>query len=163
MSTERRRVRTHVAAVVLLACSLQAQTVRSLRLYSEFQRVDPFGEILPVDRAASPREILSPAVARNSFFSVHVVVTAEAHASYFLAIQSYPANVFQWKLYKESFAKKGNSWIPDALVERRYPYFEVMPEPALNIAGQTSQLYLLDIWVPPETPSGTARLEVLVK
>lgn len=123
----------------------------------------PFGEVLAVDRADTPREILSPAVSRGAFFSIHAAVTAEVNTSYFLAVQSYPAGIFQWKLYKESYAQHGKTWIPDALVERRPPYFEVMPEADVKIGGQNTQLYLLDVWVPEKTPSGTARLEILAK
>jgi len=48
---------------------------QSLRVLSEFQRVDPFGDVVAVDRTVNPREILSPAVARNAFASFHVAVS----------------------------------------------------------------------------------------
>ncbi|HUQ90385.1 MAG TPA: hypothetical protein VM120_01810 [Bryobacteraceae bacterium] len=151
------------AAGLWLAVCSWAQTVHSLRLYSEFQRVDPFGQILAVDRSSKPREILSPAVARNSFFSIHVAVTAAPKAMYFLALQSYPPGAFQWKIYRESFSNHSSGWIPDTLTEERPPYFELMPDTEVNIPGQTTQLYLVDVWVPPDTPSSSVRLEVLVK
>jgi hypothetical protein len=150
-------------AFLLTVGSLQAQVVRDVRLLSEFQRMDPFGEILAVDKAVKPREILSPAVARNSFFSVQFAVTADNKASYFLAVQSYPEKVFRWKLYRQEYTRQGSAWVPDALVEEQPPYFQTMPDPTVNIPGQRTQTYLLDVWVPPETPSSGARLEVLVK
>jgi hypothetical protein len=139
------------------------QVVRDLRLLSEFQRVDPFGQIVEVDKSPKPREILSPAVASNSHFSVLFAVTADPKATYFLAIQSYPAEVFQWKVYRLTYTRQAGQWIPDGLVEERPPYFETMPDPSVNIPGQTTQQYLLDVWIPPGTPSSGARLEVLAK
>ena len=117
---------------------LSAQTVR-LRVYSEFQRVDPFGEILAIDRSETPREILSPAVARNAFTSFHVAVTTPPKTGYFLALQSYPADTFRWTLYEEKFVASGDSWIPDTLLEARRPYFGAMPDPAaLRRIGQST-------------------------
>lgn len=123
----------------LLTVTLSAQTVQ-IRIYSEFQRVDPFGEILAADRAQSPREILSPAVVRNAFASFHVVVTAPANESYFLAAQANPENILRWTLYEEKFAKHGDAWIPDALDEARPPYYGVIPDPQMSIPGQTTRV-----------------------
>jgi hypothetical protein len=135
----------------------------ALRVYSEFQRVDPFGDVLAVDRAVSPREILSPAVVRNGYASFHVVVTTRPKETYFLAVQSNPADVFEWSIYEERLVRRGAAWIPDVLHELRSPYFGAMPDPDSTVPGQTTRAYLLDVWVPPETPVGTVRLEVLVK
>lgn len=156
----------NLRAVAILSLTLgvaPAQVVRSIRAYSEFQRVDPFGEIVAVDRAQTPREILSPGVARNGHLSLHVAITADPKTMYFLAVQSNPRGIFQWKIYREEYVRSGGSWIPEGLEEIREPYFAVMPDPAASIAGQTTQSYLVDVWVPPETPVGTMRLEVLVK
>jgi len=150
-------------SVLLTAGLLNAQVVRDLRLLSEFQRMDPFGEILPIDRAAKPREILSPAVAPNSFYSVLFAVTADPKTTYFLGIQSYPSDVFQWKVYRLSYTRSGGHWIPDKLTEEIPPYFQTMPDLASNVPGQRTQLFLLDVWIPPNTPSSGARLEVLAK
>ena len=78
-------------------------------------------------------------------------------------MQSYPADTFRWTIYEEKFVASGDSWIPDTLLEARRPYFGAMPDPAANIPGQTTRVYLLDVWTPPETPVGPARLEVWVK
>ncbi|MEO7650131.1 MAG: hypothetical protein ABIZ80_06665 [Bryobacteraceae bacterium] len=148
--------------LLLLTASLPAQQVR-LRLLSEFQRVDPFGEILPADRALVPREIISPATPRNSFFSYHVAITTPPKESYFLAVQMYPPNAFAFRLFEERFVRRGDRWIPDTLEEARYPYFGAMPDPREDIPGQTTRVYLLDVWVPPERSIGRVRLEVLAK
>src|SRR5690348_4403898 len=48
-----------VVILLLLAGPVPAQ---SLRVLSEFQRADPFGKVVPVDRTEHPREIISPGV-----------------------------------------------------------------------------------------------------
>jgi len=149
-------------AVLFLAASLSAQT---LKIHSEFQRFDPFGQVLPMDRALGPREILSPAVARNAFASFHVALTAPPRTNYFYSVQTSPPGIFRIRLYRERFIRYGAQWIPDILEEERDPYFGfgALPDPQANIPGQTTQVYLLDIWVPPQVTPGTVRLEFLVK
>jgi hypothetical protein len=147
---------------VLSALTLDAQSVR-LRVYSELQRVDPFGEILAIDRAQAPREILSPGVVRNAFASFHVAITAPRNAMYFLAVQTNPPDVLKWNLYEERFVKHADAWIPDALEEARPPYFGVIPDPMSGIPDQNTRVYLLDIWVPRETRPGGVRVELLAK
>ncbi|MCS7023567.1 MAG: hypothetical protein NZV14_02115 [Bryobacteraceae bacterium] len=134
-----------------------------LRVFSEFQRIDPFGAVIDLDRAPKPREILSPAVIRNGHFSLHVAVTAPPKSMYFLAVQMYPPEAFRWKLYEEKFAFDGQRWIPDALEELSPPYFGVVPDPDQAIEGQNTCVYLLDVFVPADLPPGKVRLEVLAK
>jgi hypothetical protein len=153
---------SRILIALLFAAALEAQPVQ-LRVLSEFQRVDPFGNILPQDRAARPREILSPAVARNGHASFHVAVTAPANESYFLVVQANPDNQLEWKIYEERFIQQGDAWIPDGLEEAREPYFGVIPDPSAKIPGQTTRVYLVDVWVPREARVGLVRLEVLVK
>jgi len=145
----------------LAATLLPAQ---SLELYSEFQRVDPFGNIVRPDRAQTPREILSPAVARNGFASFHVAVSVPAGTSYFLFVVTNPVNACRVALYQERFTKTKDGWVPDTLSEvRRLPDFGVVPDPDGYIPEQTTRLYLLDIWIPPDAEVGRFRLEVQLK
>ena len=144
----------------LLATPLAGQSVQ---LYSEFQRIDPFGHIVPVDRADFPREILSPELARNAHASFHVAVTVPANTSYFLYVGSNPPNIIETSLFKEEFTRIGSQWYPDALTTVRHPAFGVVPDAAAGIAGQTTRCYLLDIWVPPNAPVQRVRVEVLLK
>src|SRR5438270_8816561 len=74
---------------VLANAALHGQ---SLAVYSEFQRVDPFGQIVAVDRGPQPREILSPAAPRNGFVSFHIAVTGPPGLNYFLYIVTSPLN-----------------------------------------------------------------------
>ncbi len=141
----------------LAATALHAQ---SLEIYSELQRVDPFGNIVPADRAERPREILSPAVARNGYASFHVVVSVPPNTNYFLYVVPNPLNACRVALYKEHFVKAGDGWIPDTLAEvHRLPDFGAMPDPDEDIPGQNTRVYLLDIWIPPDATPGRFRLE----
>src|SRR5437660_10060473 len=97
-----------VTALALAGCLLHAQ---SLEIYSEFQRFDPFGKVVAADRAETPREILSPAVARNGFASFHVVVSVPPESNYFLYIVTNPVDACRVALYKERFIKTSNGWM----------------------------------------------------
>ncbi len=148
---------------ILLLAQLSPLAAQSVRIYSEFQRIDPFGNIVPVDRSDYPREILSPELARNAHASFHVAVTVPANTSYFLYAGANPANIIEPTLYKEEFARVGDQWYPDALTTVRRPAFGFMPDGAAQIPGQTTRCYLLDLWVPPDAPVQRVRVEVLLK
>lgn len=149
--------------LILLAFAESLLPAQSLEVYSEFQRVDPFGRIVAADRAETPREILSPAVARNGFASFHVVVSVPPQTNYFLYVVSNPVNACRVALYREHFARTKDGWVPDPLSEvRRLPDFGAVPDPDEQIPGQNTRLYLLDIWIPPEA-AGRFRLEVQLK
>ena len=146
--------------LVLLAGPVAAQ---SRRVVSEFQRYDPFGEVVPVDRTAEPREILSPALARNAFTSFHVIVDIPERDPFFLFVQTNPPDVFQISLYEELFSKTAQGWIPDALQPSKLPAFGTLPYLPLPIPGQKTLCYWLDVRVPPDAAVGRVRLEVLLK
>ena len=118
---------------LLTAVRLAAQT---LEVHSEFLRVNPLGEILPVDLDPKPREILSPAVVRNGFASFQIVVRSPRPTSFFLFVDTNPPNVFRTSIYKEQFVKRGGDWIPDALEPLQPPNFGAIPES--GISGQTA-------------------------
>ena len=145
-------------AVFLVAFLLQAQDL-DLKLYSEFQRVQPDGSIVKADRADVPQEIISPALIRNGFTTFHVAVTGRPRILYWLAIQTNPANVFRIRVYRE---ENGASGIPDRLVEevKSLYFLGVMPDLPIE---RTTQVYLIDVWTPRDTPVDRVRFEVLVK
>lgn len=145
---------------LLLAGPVHAQ---SLRVLSEFQRVDPFGEVVAVDRTPHPREILSPGVARNAFASFQIAATVPEREPFFVYIQTNPPDIFAISLYEELYSKTGAGWIPDALEPVKLPVFDTLPYLPLPIPGQNTVSYWLDVWVPAQTPVGRVRLEVLLK
>ena len=136
-----------------------------MEIYSEFARPDPFGGIVAPDRAwGEPREVLSPAVARNGFATFHVAVTVPPNESYFLYVMPNPVSACRVSLYKEHFVNTNAGWIPDRLTEvHRLPDFGVMPDPDDGVEGQTTRVYLLDLWLPPNADVARFRLEVQLK
>ena len=149
----------------MLCCLLLAGPVpaQSLRVLSEFQRVDPFGDVVPVDRTPQPREILSPGVARNAFASFHIVASTPDREPFFIYVQTNPPDAFQISLYKELYVKTEAGWIPDVLEPMKQPIFDTLPYFPMPIAGQTTSSYWMDIWVPADTPIQRVRLEVMMK
>ena len=137
---------------------------QSVDIYSEFQRPDPFGGIVEPDRALAPREILSPALARGAHTIFHVAVSVPPKESYLLYVIPNPLNACLVAMYKEHFERTRAGWIPDRLEElHRLPDFGVMPDPDDGVKGQTTRVYLLDLWIPPDAPPGRFRLEVQLK
>lgn len=152
---------SHRAVVfLLLAGPVHPQ---SLRVLSEFQRVDPFGEVVAVDRTANPREILSPALARNAFASFRIAVTVPEREPFFVYVQTNPANIFEISLYEELYLKTSAGWLADALEPTKLPAFGTLPYLPLPIPGRNTVSYWMDVWVPRETPVRRVRLEVLLK
>ncbi len=151
---------------LLLTCaSLSIAQDIEIRVYSELQRVSPLGDIVQADRAITPREVISPLVARNAHASFHVAVTALPGTIYYIATQSYPRNVVQLRLYREAFVWTGGEYIPDSLTELLETSLRVgvMPDYNAPDPSRTTEVYLLDVWVPPQTPPGIVRVEALVK
>jgi hypothetical protein len=165
------RTRLHLALALLAGFSAAlapAQTpgvpqAPDLRIVSEFQRFDPFGNIVPQDREFAPREILSPALARNGHLSLHVVVTGPAGTNYFIYAGSNPPNYVDVHLYREWFVPCGAAWCPDWLTEQRSGSFGAIPESLREMPGQTTRVYLLDVWAPPSAPPGRVRVEAQLK
>jgi hypothetical protein len=152
------------AAALLAALVAAPLWPQSVDIYSEFHRVDPFGAVVLADRGVSHREILSPGVARNGHASFHVAVSVPPKESYLLYVVTNPVNACRVSLYREHFVNTRDGWIPDSLVElERLPDFGTLPDPSQKIEGQTTRLYLLDIWIPPDAGIGRFRLEVQLK
>ena len=141
-----------------------AARAQSVEIYSLLHRVDPFGKTVKADRSISTREILSPAVVRNGFASFHIAVTLPLGEDYLLYVVTNPLNACRVALYKEHFVKTGDGWVPDLLTElHRLPDFGVVPDPDDHVEGQTTRLYLLDLWIPPDADVARFRVEVQLK
>ncbi len=151
---------SRAAVFLLLAGPVLAQ---SLRVLSEFQRVDPFGEVVAADRTPQPREILSPGVARNAFASFQIAATVPERTPFFLFVQTNPPDIFQISLYEELYVKTAAGWIPDALEPAKTPAFGALPYLPSPIPKQNTLSYWLDLWVPADAPVQRVRLEVLMK
>jgi hypothetical protein len=132
-----------------------------LKVYSEFQRIDPFGEVVHIDRTERHREILSPAAARNAHISFHLAVTIPEGVPSFLYVQQNPEHV-NVTMYKELFVRTKEGWIPDGLEKVEIPYFLILPGQS-PIPKQNTLVFCMDVWVPSETPVERMRLEAVLK
>jgi hypothetical protein len=125
--------------------------------------VDPFGDVVSVDRIPQPREILSPGVARNAFASFHIAAIVPEREPFFVFIQTNPPNIFEISVYKELYVKTTGGWIPDVLEPVKLPAFDTLPYLPLPIPGQNTVSYWMDVWVPAQTAVQRVRLEVQLK
>ena len=131
-----------------------------VRVYSELRRIGPDGVPVEADSIGRPREILSPALARQSYTSFRIVVSAPLGQKFMLFLGENPENILQTTLYKESWTHTGKTWIPDAIEKVTAPYTGVIPDAALGPEQQTVQSFLLDVYTPSKAPIRRVRLEV---
>ena len=151
--------------LIAAGCLTLLQTARAqeIAIYSEFQRFDQRGRVIPQDFEPNQREILSPALARNGHLSVHVVVTAPPGTNYFLYAGSNPENILRIQVYREHFVPCGESLCPDWLTPVETPAFGAMPESLHDMPDQNTRSYLFDIWAPPDAIPRRVRVEALIK
>ena len=158
-----------ILCALLIFSLAPAAHAQDIRLYSEFERFNPFGHPVAADRDLNPREILSPAMPRNGHLSLHVVITGPAGTNYLLYTGSNPPGILQVRLYREYFSRCGaEGYCPDWLAPQNTPAFGAIPEYDSALAPearatQTTRCYLLDIWAPPDTPPRRVRVEALLK
>ncbi|MBZ5676264.1 MAG: hypothetical protein LAP61_18630 [Acidobacteriia bacterium] len=126
-------MKTAVFLLVSLASGLSAQP---LRVYSEFAKIDATGR---VTAPAEPREILSPAIARNAFSSFQVVVDVPRGTPYQLYIAQNPENAVAVTLYRESGDK-----------------LERVEQP---VSGNTTQVFWMDLWTARDAPVVRIKVE----
>lgn len=120
--------------------ALPAQT---LQLYSEFRRLDAAGAIVPQDQGGKPREILSPAMARNAFHSMRVAVSMPAGQWYTLHVSQNPDDAAKITLYRE---KNGDLLEPVKL-------------PVQGKSTGAVDVYWVDVWIAASAPVRRVRLE----
>jgi len=134
--------------LLLAALPLAAQP---LRVYSEFSRISPSGEVVEIDRSDSdPREILSPAVPRNGFASYHIVATIPAGKPFIFTIGQNPEDAVAVTMYRELHDENG---IPDKLEPVTLPYEATAPE-----AGQPL-VFWMDMWSDRNAPVRRIKVE----
>jgi hypothetical protein len=143
--------RSTLALALLAGLPASAQRVS---VYSEFQRVKPDGEVYSADRVERPREILSPAVARNAWATFRFAIEAPPGAAYTIYIAQNPENSAQAVLYEEVPVPVGEEWVPDELRTAAQPVSAYFPK------DRKVQTFLLDIRVPEDAPVRRFRLEI---
>ena len=139
---------------------MSALSAQSVRVYSEFERIDPFGNIVPADRAEEPREILSPAVVRNGWTSFQVAVSLPQDRSCKLFLGQNPDNAVRAEMYKAVFVRVGEQWIPDGLEPLSAPENGPVGEAPSQVPGQSTVVYWMDLWADRGAPVRRTRLEV---
>jgi hypothetical protein len=118
------------AAFLLLLPALWSQP---LRVYSEFAATGK------VTAPAEPREILSPAIARNAFSSFQVVVDVPRGTPYQLYIAQNPENSVDVTLYRENGDK-----------------LERVEQP---VSGNSTQVFWMDLWTARDAPVARIKVE----
>ncbi len=147
-------MRLFLSVSLLLAAGAGALSGQRIVVYSEFQRPRPDGEVCRADRAASRREILSPALVRNGWASFLFTIEAPAGEPYTVYIAQNPDNTAQARVYQLEYADADGEWVPDRLRPVAQPIQAVL-DPA-----QAAQAYLLDLFLPASTPVERFRLEI---
>jgi len=121
------------AAFLLLIPAVWSQ---SLRVYSEFAQIDAAGR---VTAPAEPREILSPAIARNAFSSFQVVVDVPPGTPFQLYVAQNPENAVEVTLYRENGDK-----------------LERVEQP---VSGNSTQVFWMDLWTSRDAPVQRIKVE----
>jgi hypothetical protein len=145
---------------IVLWTSAGVALAQTVKVYSEFQRIDPFGSVVAVDKAVRPREILSPAALRNALASFHLAVNVPAGVQYSLFVGQNPDRTAVPAFYKELYTRLGAAWIPDRLEKLSISEQGLVAEAARQVPGQTTVAYWLDLWIPPDAKTGRVRFEV---
>ncbi len=123
------------ALLALAAGALCAQTVQ---VYSEFAQLNDAGEVLA---PANPREILSPAVARNAFSSFQIAIQVPKSTKFLVYMGQNPEDAAKVMLYRRAAAKPG-------LERVELPY-----------SGQSSQVLWMDLWIDAKAPVRRVKIE----
>ncbi len=126
---------------LLLTLCMAGMHAQSIKVLSEFRRVDGKGEIVAADQGGQPREILSPGLMRNTFYSLRVVVDPPKGKWFQFEIAQNPEGLGV-TVYKE---------LPGGRLEK-----VAMP---VHKIGERLEVYWLDLWIAPKSLVRRIRLE----
>ena len=159
---------SNVKLILMLAWAAAAWG-QPLSVYSEFARIGSDGNVVAPE---TPREILSPALARNAFASFQVVIQAPAGTRSWLYVGQNPENAVKVTLYRESgdalqpvnlpYEADGTQalWM-DVWVDRDAPVQRIKIEPELNIHDDwviyPMEARVTDARVPDDSKAGPMR------
>jgi hypothetical protein len=107
-----------------------------LQVYTELARLDASGKVLAPE---TPREILSPALARNAFTSFQVTVTAGKGEHWRLFVGQNPENAAAVTLYRE---------VGDRLERVELP-----------VEGDGPGVFWMDVWTAKGAPVARTKIE----
>ena len=121
------------ALLALTAGAICAQTVQ---VYSEFAQLNDAGEVLAPE---NPREILSPAVARNAFSSFQIAIQVPKGTKFLVYMGQNPEDAAKVMLYRRRAGK---------LEPVELPY-----------SGESSQVLWMDLWIDAKAPVRRVKIE----
>jgi hypothetical protein len=127
-----------------------AMPAQELFVRSEFQRVGTDGKVIPEDKVERPREILSPALARNGFASYMLTAAIPGGIAYTLEVGQNPEDSVRVVLYRQHYTANG---IPDHL--------DKVTLPVQGKAEKDENLtFWMDLYVAGNTPVRRLKIEV---
>jgi hypothetical protein len=111
-------------------------SAQSVQVYSEFAQLNDAGEAVA---PGNPREILSPAVARNAFSSFQLAIQVPRGVKFLIYIGQNPDSAAKVTLYR----RDGGKLVPVVV-----PY-----------EGASSQVMWMDLWVEANAPVRRVKIE----
>jgi hypothetical protein len=121
---------------LLLGLAASSLVAQSVQVYSEFAEFNDAGDVVAPE---NPREILSPAVARNAFNSFQLAIQVPRGVKFLVYIGQNPDNVAKVTLYR----RDGGKLVPVVM-----PY-----------EGVSSQVLWMDLWVDGNAPVRRVKIE----
>jgi hypothetical protein len=122
--------------VLMLGLIAAAAGAQSVQVYSEFARIGDSGDAIAPE---SPREILSPAIARNAFSSFQIAIQVPKGTKFQLFMGQNPEGALSVMLYRRAGEK---------LEHVDLPYF-----------SDSTQVLWMDVWVDATAPVRRVKLE----
>jgi len=113
---------------------------QSVQVYSEFAQLNDAGDVVAPE---NPREILSPAVARNAFSSFQLAIQVPRGVKFLIYIGQNPDNAARVTLYR----RDGGKLVPVVV-----PY-----------EGVSSEVLWMDLWVDANAPVRRVKIEPQVE
>ncbi|MEQ1885862.1 MAG: hypothetical protein ABL967_12435 [Bryobacteraceae bacterium] len=117
-------------------------SAQPLRVYSEFVKIDAAGNVVAPE---SPREILSPAIARNAFATFQIVIQVPPDTPYTLRMGLNPENAVKYTFYRETDEKTPDGPRLEAVSE----YYE----------DSVTRVIWLDLWMDKDAPVRRIKVE----
>ena len=121
---------------ILLGLGASWVCAQNVQVYSEFAQLEDSGEVVAPE---NPREILSPAVARNAFSSFQLAIRVSPGTKFAVYIGQNPENAVKVTLYRRAALK---------LERVELPY-----------VGGGPQVLWMDLWVDAHAPVRRVKLE----
>lgn len=123
-------------AIFLWGLAAGALCAQSVQVYSEFAQLTDAGDVVA---PANPREILSPAVARNAFSSFQIAIQVPKGTKFLMYVGQNPDDAAKVTLYRRRAGK---------LDPVEVPYY-----------GESSQVLWMDLWVDANAPVRRVKIE----